>query len=71
MDIRREPAAHTRAPQAVAATAYPAAYPSAYAPAASRTSEAESPSSWSSPAVNGSRASLDLADDLDVPDFLK
>ncbi|HVU92272.1 MAG TPA: hypothetical protein VHC23_08575, partial [Jatrophihabitans sp.] len=67
VDIRREPAAATRTPQTAAATA-----PASSAPAA-RPAAAEGSAGYSAPVVNGASrpTSLDVDDELDVPDFLK
>src|SRR6201996_5255543 len=61
VEIRREPAATTRVREPVAA------HPAAAAPAA------ESGERYSTPVTNGAgrSSSLDLTDELDVPDFLK
>jgi cell division protein FtsZ len=66
VDIRREPAASSRAPQAAPATA---AAPSASRAAAPATENG----GYSAPVVNGAprSTSLDVDDELDVPDFLK
>jgi cell division protein FtsZ len=61
VDIRREPTAPTRTPTPPAPVTYPSPQPRA----------AESATQFSAPVRNGSRASLDLDDELDVPDFLK
>jgi cell division protein FtsZ len=67
VDIRREPAASSRAPQMAPTAAATGGH-------SGRSAAAEEPAGgFSVPVVNGATraTSLDIDDELDVPDFLK
>ncbi len=71
VDIRREPAAETRLPQPVAASARTGQSRPAEPAADFSTPQYSSPQNGA-PATNGARTSaLNLDEELDVPDFLK
>ena len=71
VDVRRELDAAARSP--LAASAIPVGHPggAASAPAYQSRPAPPAPTQYSMPSSNGTRASVSLDDDLDVPDFLK